>query len=64
MKYTLEELYRKGLISHRPIVFRDVQAKINELMAVGMKRSKAIGFVAIELGCSTRTIYRALKAKF
>ena len=63
MKYTLEELYRKGLISHRPIVFRNVRVKIRDLMATGMKRSNAVKFMAVELGCSTRTIYRALKAK-
>ena len=62
-KYTLEELYRKGLISPCIINYREINDKIRQLKATGMKNGKAVRKVAKELGITTRTIYNSLKVK-
>lgn len=62
-KYTLEELYRKGLISPCIINYREINDKIRQLEATRMKRGKAVRKVAEELGITVQTVYNSLKVK-
>lgn len=62
-KYTLEELYRKGLISPCIINYREINDKIRQLVATRMKRGEAVRKVADELGITVQTVYNSLKVK-
>lgn len=62
-KYTLEELYRKGLISPCIINYREINDKIRQLVATRMKHGEAVRKVADELGITVQTVYNSLKVK-
>ena len=57
-KEVLRQLYKDGLIGHKPILYIDIHEKYNSLPGLKADRVKII---AKGLGCSTDTIYRALR---
>ena len=58
-KYTLQELYKAGVISNKPFLYLDLSNKIKAAMLTGLKKSKAIREVALASGVTVRTCYRA-----
>jgi AraC-like DNA-binding protein len=60
-KKTLIELYKNGIISHKPIVDLEMRNKIRQLLKTGYTKTAAIKKVAVDVGVSERTVYRACK---
>ena len=58
---TIDELYAKGLISHKPRRDLDICEKVTQLVKGGMKNSHAVMKLAHDMRISKRTVYRALK---
>lgn len=63
-KYTLQELYEKGLISGKVINYKEMQNKVAQYVSTGMKKSDAVKQTAEVARVSVQTIYNALKVKF
>jgi len=62
-KYTLEELYKKGLINASVLNYKNIIHKVNELRATGMHNGAAVKHIAKLEGVTIQTVYNALKLK-
>lgn len=58
----LIELYNKGLVSHKPIIQLEINNKVEQLLKIGLTKTKAVSKIALDLGVCERTIYRACKS--
>lgn len=63
MKYSLKELYRAGLVSHKANFYIDLAEKKNSLMATGMNNKQAEERLSKDMRISERTVRRACQAK-
>lgn len=63
MKYSLTELYKAGLVSHKANFYIDLAEKKESLKATGMNNKQAEEILSRDMGICTRTIQRASKAK-
>jgi hypothetical protein len=63
MKYTLTELYKAGLVSHKASFYIELAEKKDSLKATGMNNKQAEKKLSDDMRISTRTIQRASKAK-
>ena len=63
MKYSLTELYKAGLVSHKAKFYIDVANKKESLKATGMNGKQAEEVLAKDMRISERTIRRACHAK-
>jgi len=60
-KYTLQELFKMGLISYKPLFYLEMVNKYNQLIEANVKKSVAVKQVAELSRVTPKTVYQAIR---